>query len=242
MQGLNSLTEMTPIKFPFRFTKNKDRNDIINSFANIEFIRSEFNVLNTINDIDRLIILANEMNMLHDFVMREETILYTPVNLFECDYKKIENQCKNICPIYYTNVPQIKDTEFINGYQLYDCVTLFPYYMYYSWLRLWNKNDANLEETTFLELYYNTACTRWSKMDSNGNNFGCFWDLPKYTNEYKNAYFLTREKNGKLLWNLPFPKYFILETVNIGCNNLMDSVRYSNFLCEWMKRKINTMI
>lgn len=47
----------------------------------------------------------------------------------------------------------------------------------------------------------------------------------------------TFEANCKAMWNLPFPKELLLQTIDIGCHNGRESVRDSNFLCVWLSRK-----
>lgn len=100
---------------------------------------------------------------------------------------------------------------------------------------------TEMTKEEFLEQYEDKACSDWSKMDEHGTSYGGFWWFPEGSYEYENAYKLSREKSGLCLWSLPYPKRFLLETIDIGCLNRMESVRYSNFVCEWMKRKIEQM-
>ena len=78
-------------------------------------------------------------------------------------------------------------------------------------------------------------------MDRNGTPYGGFWDYPKDSDEYLNAYNLTREDNFRGLCELPYPRRVMLQVINIGCHTRMESVRYTNSLCEWIKRKAATL-
>lgn len=48
---------------------------------------------------------------------------------------------------------------------------------------------------------------------------------------------ISKKIDIKCLWNLPYNKHLILKTVEIGYINGMLSVRYSNFICEYLIRK-----
>ena len=66
-------------------------------------------------------------------------------------------------------------------------------------------------------------------------------EFPENTYEYNHAYELSQEKNFKCLCYLPYPREVIKQTIDLGCKNRQESVRYSNYLCEWVKRKIKFM-
>ena len=85
------------------------------------------------------------------------------------------------------------------------------------------------------------CCSDWYKQDRHGNCFGGFWEYPEGSYQHENARQLSYDDNMKGLLELPYPREFILETIHIGCNNRQESVRYSNFLCEWMERKIKQL-
>jgi len=46
--------------------------------------------------------------------------------------------------------------------------------------------------------------------------------------------------NYKSLLELPYPRKHIKASIDHGCSNRMESVRYSNFFCEWIKRTAQT--
>ena len=102
---------------------------------------------------------------------------------------------------------------------------------------MWDTNKRYTFEE-FYKIYSETACAIWYKIDRHGETFGGFWKYPEGSKERENAFELSREDNGKGLYELPYPKEVILETIIMGCGNSRECVRYSNFICEWVKRKI----
>lgn len=99
------------------------------------------------------------------------------------------------------------------------------------------KNDKN-EMLKWLET---NCCTDWNRINEHGDPFRGYYEYPDNSDEYINAYDLTREKNFNCLLELPYPYEIIKYTINWGCNNRNESVRYSNFVCEWIKRKMVAM-
>ena len=160
----------------------------------------------------------------------------------------------------------MSEKEEVNGYNLYNLSgeNIINYDTFIDYLKIWNNinlnvlnsikdlpipsvilsiiveyNDMNDEE--FTERFEKNACSDWNKQDKYGESYVGYWNSSEDSYLFKNAYNLTREDNLKSLLELPYPREFILETITIGCNNRLESVRYSNFLCEWMKRKIEIM-
>ena len=148
---------------------------------------------------------------------------------------------------YYDNPITMCENEEINGYKLYDIekVIIMSFEMFEKLAKLFNNtsnsNSSSSQEPetrrNFYEWYdHGGACSDWGKMDRHGSCFGGFWEYPEGSNEKENAFRLSWEDNFQGLWELPYPKELIKETVDIGCGNRHESVRYSNFLCEWVKR------
>jgi hypothetical protein len=101
-------------------------------------------------------------------------------------------------------------------------------------------NEPNtMTEKEFLEKYDTTACHDWSKQNAHGVCFGGYWKYPEHTPEYKNAGTLTREANGKALYKLPYSHALIFETIRYGCSTRYESVRYTSFMCEYVKLTIH---
>jgi hypothetical protein len=134
------------------------------------------------------------------------------------------------------------ETEEVNGYKLYNCENNLLSVNYFNQMKeLWFNNEENKkydEYEDFEKWFTDNTCSDWAKQDEHGNCFGGFWDYPEGTYEKENAWDLTLKANSRALYDLPYPRAVIVETVSIGCSNRMESVRYSNFICEWVKRKI----
>lgn len=99
------------------------------------------------------------------------------------------------------------------------------------------KNTMNKKE--FLEKYNTTACIDWSKQNENGEYYSELWKYPEGSYERKHALDISRNTNGEALWNLPYSHSLIFETMNYGCNTGQESVRFTNFMCEYVKRKLD---
>jgi hypothetical protein len=93
---------------------------------------------------------------------------------------------------------------------------------------LWNKNkEYSFEE--FYNEYTNFASTEWGKVNREGEYYNGF-----YKNlEINDPFSLTFTDNGKGLFELPYPKEVILRTIKYS-----DSVRHTNYICEWIKKKM----
>ncbi|AYV85216.1 MAG: hypothetical protein Satyrvirus7_10 [Satyrvirus sp.] len=102
----------------------------------------------------------------------------------------------------------------VHGYNIEPYLKIKIHYDEFIELRkIWeNSKDLSFEE--FEKIFDDTACNEWSK----------------------NAYMLSREENCKALYDLPYPKEFILETINIGCSNRLECISFSAYLCEYMKK------
>lgn len=124
--------------------------------------------------------------------------------------------------------------ETVNGYKLYDIIDVgeFMDYEMFMKLRKHMKAVKTVTKEDFYEWYSEFACSDWAKMDRDGEPFGSsFWK-----DGVDKAYDLTRDDNFEGLWELPYPKELIKETIFIGCGNRRECVRYSNFICEFIKR------
>ena len=196
--------------------------------------------------VDSLYKQRKEIDYLEDVysnhVSRNQGILfcYPQITYFRDFYNAIDKLIKyyDLSP-YYDKLYMSDDDE-INGYKLYTIENGSPIMRkeeFNEFVEIWSTSkEYTFEE--FYEEYDNTACSDWSKQDRYGECYGGFWKYPDGSPEKENAYDLSREDNGKGLWELPYPKRFVLKTIEMGCGNRMESVRYSNFLCEWMKRKL----
>lgn len=135
-------------------------------------------------------------------------------------------------PIYITN------NVTVNGFQLYETdgtdIITSDYYEKLILLadskKVWTKEEWRNAMT-------DTCCTDWYKQDKHGECYGGYWKYPHDSEEYKNAWDLSFNESCEAMWELPFSKDLLLETIQIGCSNRQESVRYSNFICVWLERK-----
>lgn len=134
-----------------------------------------------------------------------------------------------------TNPLLTRDCETVNGYQLHNMYLNhgLPSSEYDKLVALstsekkWTYDDW---ETVMSSL----CCTDWNKMDVRGVPFGTIhWE-----NEHPDAGQLTFKDNCKAMWDLPFTKDLLLETIRMGCRTRQECVRYSNSVCVWLGRRI----
>ena len=148
----------------------------------------------------------------------------------------------------------LEKTEEVNGYFLYDAgpLPLFNKQDFDDLVAMYNgtwKDESDEEEDSeeewtdeyFRKVFLSEACSDWCKMDDHGDYFQGFWRCPEGSIEKENAYELTRLHNLDQLCLLPFPNRLKWETIRIGCGNRMESVRYTNFMCVWLERKMKQM-
>jgi hypothetical protein len=221
------------------FSNKPDPKEVIEQFPKITRIRIGLNMLDSINDINVLSELKQDIFELQSYYMKRLSIYYLSKMPFNDDIELVIDRMNQLCDPKFLIEIEMSEQETVNGYKLYNSKSNFPFDTYQEFVKIWNEPDMTKEE--FLKSYNDEACTEWSKMDENGESYVGFYLAPEDSEERKNAWFLTREKNGESLWALPYPKKFILKTIDIGCSNYQECVRYSNFVCEWMKRKIDQM-
>lgn len=126
------------------------------------------------------------------------------------------------------------ESDEINGYMLYKCnINIMDWFCFIELTKLY-KNSKVYSREEFFDKCSNTCCTEWCKMDRNGEYYSGFWITDK-----ENAWNLFQQDNFQGLYELPFPHDLIFRTVDIGCGNIMESVRYSNFLCYWVATSSN---
>jgi hypothetical protein len=142
---------------------------------------------------------------------------------------------------YYETLLKFRDDEIVNGYRLYD-MDLSTQINFETFMRLcdvWDGGD--MSDHDFAQWIDENCCTDWNKMDRHGKSFGGFWRFPEDSDEHANAYELSRKDNLHGLCELPYPRRIIVNTIIWGCDTRMESVRFSNFCCEWIRRKRDQM-
>lgn len=222
---------------PLKFWFNEGRNFhlVVDSFPGIEEIRKNLDNLDNLS-YDELVELKNKLFDIQDEYFKTNPRL-TPLDPIPLgkDIKEVNDLIDKLGHSHFTKELVIKKSEMVNGYHLYDTDKLImPYDGFADLVKKWNTNKQySFDE--FYEKCDELACTEWNKMNREGEYFtGKIYD----SDEYYDAWDLTRKDNFLALWELPYPKEVILETIIIGCRNLKECVRYSNFICEWIKRKM----
>jgi hypothetical protein len=110
---------------------------------------------------------------------------------------------------------------------------------YLHWHQIWTTPDTFTKDE-FIAAYQETACSDWAKMDRFGKCYGGFWESKDQTIK-DDAYNLSYDDNGLALWELPYPKHMILETISIGCAQRRESVPHTAVICDWMLQKHNAI-
>lgn len=184
-------------------------------------------------DINGLIKLRKTILEFQSYYMKHTYKCYGYDKPFNDLFKNVSDRISEVNNIGYNKtIIHLSEDEKINNYNLYNCnYNLFDQINFLELCELWN-SSKNYTWEEFYKIYDEKACSEWNEIDENGNSiysdiFG-YWDT-------------TRKRNGELLYNLPYSKDFILKTIDIGCNTLNESVRFSNFLCIFMERKIKAL-
>jgi hypothetical protein len=229
-----------------------------NEYPGIDVIKQNFAVLNGFlekRDTDHPIVtlkwlkqLGQDVSDLKSWYIRMNGLwgrmdsgIYGGPQPFASDLNQIEEAVKVLVPNYYQDLV-MTEGDMVNGYKI-PRNTKSPIFYYDDFMlyrHLWKPSHLTFEE--FYEIYDRIACSEWSKADTNGECYGGYWNYPVGSNEKENAWELTRQDNGRALWNLPYPKIIVLVMIRVGCSMRMDSVPEVNFLCEWLRRKSVQML
>jgi len=224
------------------------REEINSKYEKYDSICQRFRNLSSL-DLDQVAKLEKdfiEYTEYYQETLREHGIfvIQKPNPLFSRNFEMLQKREEELyaetnpeAKIYRDNKLIFQDDEEINGYKLWklkgEPILTFDYFK--DICDEWDKEDMSEQE--FEEWLDKNLCTDWAKMDRNGKSFAGFWRYPKESDEYANAYHLTLEDNIQGLRELPYPRNVIVMTIELGCSNRYECVRYSNFICEWVKRK-----
>lgn len=145
---------------------------------------------------------------------------------------------------FYSNEIIMSEEDEVNGYQLYECTGDAVIMDYETFIELHDKCKIKKEEEEekdldFEEWFDTHACSDWSKMDKHGT---CPSMEQLEDMEASGSAFTFREDNFEALCALPYPKPIIKYSIITGCNSRMESVRYTNFICEWFRRKSSQVL
>lgn len=149
----------------------------------------------------------------------------------------IEKRVVELEPPEYTQPLVMSEQEVVNGFRLYDETLPLMRHSVYCTLPPLYVDGPDMSFETFKDRLDEITCTEWHKRDEHGEYFEGYWRYPAGSLEKTHAFQLTYDRNRRLLYKLPYSKEFILKTVEFGCDNGWESVRYSNHICEWVRRK-----
>jgi hypothetical protein len=137
---------------------------------------------------------------------------------------------------------QFQKNKKINGFDVHSfgatVENIFNYRYFKELLLLMTTPDQMLNYNDWKKKMRASTCSDWNKQDEHGNSYGGYWEAPKESYEYKNAWDLTFKRNCQRMWNLPFSHAILLKTIEMGCKTRQESVRYSNFVCVWILKKL----
>lgn len=193
--------------------------------------------------LDNLYNLENEC--VFKWLSREDSGLALPMihprpqPLFE-HIEYVKNLLMKFTPTWYMIPIKMSKTEQINGYYLYDTeqsTELTPFMRYDIFLKLESLlNDTNkMTNEQFLEKYENEISFEWSKFNKHGEYItGAHQNFDDYLNECE----LTKNENGKALYDLPYSHAIIFETIRYGFTGIHQCPRFTNYICEYVIRKL----
>lgn len=142
--------------------------------------------------------------------------------IIEVDLELNKRECT------YYSIPELTITtthhDTVNNYKLYNCnINVFPTFIQYKKYKMIALRTRIYTKDIFMDKLDDICCSDWNKKDAN--------NIMIKSSESR------RRDNFNKMWELPYPKDLLLETVKIGCYNRMESVRYSNFMCYVLEQK-----
>ena len=109
-----------------------------------------------------------------------------------------------------------------------------PYESYKRLEKLYLENEY-ISDESFTNICGKELCSAWGQVNKKGEFFKGFWKYPEDSEQYKDAWLLTRESNIKKLINIKYPRRLILEIIKIGCANHKESIRFCESTCHFVK-------
>lgn len=239
----NPKPTITP-KLTFWFTSQNSRPmPVINYNSTISDIESIYtlNVDELLSMYDKYVDLNQKYIMqAYDRFTLDAGVYGTPkISPYESVFTTINDKMEKFYP-KYKEVILFSNSDYSNGYQLYNCnVNIFDLPSFIFLKKLYEDNE-NMSYNDFKAKFDDIACTEWAKKDEHGECFGGFWqsDDPEIKED---AYNLSHENNCRKLYELPFSPKIKFWSVEYGCSRRQESVRWTNFWCEWIKKKILQM-
>ena len=235
-----NLSQEIQIPTSFWCNNNDDFYDRFNT-CKIKILNQIDSIMNSINfnskDPDYYSNIKDSILECRYKLQRALGFVWPPPRYFQQELELIDNHIRGtIIPEEFYTPLIFHSSNKINGYDLYDCdKNIMDWFSFIELTKLYN-NSQIYSQDDFIEKCYNICCTDWCKIDRHGKCYGGYWITDK-----ENAWNLSQQDNFQGLYELSFPHDLIFRTIDIGCNNRMESVRYSNFLCYWIEQKMKQM-
>lgn len=236
-----------PVYIPLTFYFNQNNGRGVHMPINYDEINEDNKKINLLN-LDELIKLTEIYSELaHKYIRCTYGWFDLDMGVFgglpkitpyENILQRINAKIESFYPKYKEKI-LFKDTEYANGYQLFNCKNNIFVLADFIELKTLFENNKPMTYEEFKIEFDDIACTEWRKMDEHGKSFAGLWcsdDLEEFQ-----AGDLSYENNCRKLYELPYSSKLKLWTVSYGCRNRLESVRYSNFLCNWIQWKIYQM-
>lgn len=227
-----------------------DPDAYLSAYPNYHENMAKIETLSSINNLDSLIELKKYfMDLQRDYLIADpigRSMLgfgaYRSYPLaFDHIIKLLDDRINEFASDSFKKPISFLEGEKVCGYSVDKYTKInFPYENYLKFKEIWN-DETEMSFEDFYAAFKDTCCTDWYKMDRYGNCFGGYWEYPDNSEEKENAYELSGQDNCRALYELPYPKKFILYTIRLGCGSRLECVPFSVYVCEWMRRKIETM-
>lgn len=189
--------------------------------------------------------LKDDMFTIRNDVQRRNGLYFMP-QPDTAEIIEIKKEIAKRTPLWYTE-PVYKEDDFRVGIDcgLLEQVVLpiarepdITYDIYLYLKGFWNTHEMRESWEDFFDWFQKNTCTDWCKQDVKGVCYGGPWAEKESNPErYENAWYICLEDNAKALYALHYPLEFIKKTIKMGCNSRQESVPYTVYLCEWMRRK-----
>lgn len=236
------MVDRTELIIPLSFWYCRNNNNKIfnaeqffEKYPDIQIIRFLLQEPCQINDVSVLQKMMNDLENISQQYYIERDLFYGVMHFLPVRESIFANEIKIISDrinVLMCHNPIIHMDQYtINGYETYDGNVTLDYVDYSEWRKEWfGKESMTYDE--FSTEFENSASSNWNKIDVFGEEL---YEI--YENEQIQD--LNRKNNCKKLFELPYSKSFLIYTLKFAWGSLHESVRYSNHLCEIMKKKIN---
>ncbi len=221
--------------FGFWYGNNLDPNEVQRSLPLFETVSFKMLIMSTMNLEELMVFHVEFLEYVEQFKkkMGVRSAFFVKELNDICSMKRLHMIARiPNAKKYYDYLLCVDETIVVNGYELHS-VKIDNFQMGYdAFIELVNiclKPQPNDNE--FYRWLDETLCTDWNKMDEYGESYGGYWQYPEHSYERINAGTLSRHDNIQALIALPYPRTLIMWTINIGCSNRHESVRYTNTMC-----------